>query len=1755
MDTWFLADQALRAVPNFSGRGQDYPNWIRLAKKYAELTGVSEETKLAELKKKLSGRPLELVGRISSMDPKAVNRFFRELKEEYGDARAIYLSQMKRIDSLQAPSFKYEEMRNFYCTIKDVVSCLKALGLEPPRPDPTLEKLVAKLPPSWRTSFFEKYEQRAALSEDDDPNPDKLYSTSAKATVQNLLDYLQYKIAYLRRAEQTQEIDKPKTGGQGRNSKPDKGRPARTYANLPKDEEKEASKLEKAVKSEEKGEPAKRYCHQCKKDGHTLVRCKAYHKMSPSERVQLAYDNRLHFWCLEDHGKYADCPKLVKDKDGRNISKCPVEGCKHVHHKLLHGGKLKMAPRHQRSNCDDQDKADSDCCSETRSNYAILPTESARPPSTVDQGSPLHAERGEEPGQAGRAAKATQESINKMVAMSGKAKGATLRLFKIMFRMADGDKSCKPITTVALADNGSSICIVDEATVRLLKQRIMVKFEEGPSTIHGSRYAPSAEVDLEISRDGRNWTKVEGAETFRNLRLKGPELRWKDFITTHPAFQQVDADNVKFSEVRMILGAQLEDALLPLNKPGSRIMQDGVSAYKTELGWTIGGCLNTVLGCPRAYSMLPRVPAKIEWQQDKEKEQLSIALLTEFRRFNDLDTLGIQPRAIKLSRQQQKEQDMLDTTTVWHNGRITTRMLWKGRFASLPETEPMARKRLGWLQKKLLSGNIWDKYAATIETDVAKGYVKKLTTAEAEDLRKGPHWFLPHFVVLHPDKPDRPRRVLDCAAKSDGLSLNSLLGKGPKNLADLWGVTQRSRAQPVLFIGDVTEMFSQVAVAKGDERMLAFLWAEKPEDEPSVYVNVRHVFGAKSSPAVAINALHAAVARRCPQHLEMVRREIYMDDWLHGDATAEEAIRVADEVLAALQGSSFIMGKFVSNSKEFLDHFPADKISPKFREIQEKEGEDYSLPTLKALGLRWNAEDDTLGFSTRLKPAEPKTLAECLSQLASVFDPTYIIGPYFMAGKMLFQAFFCSGKGWKDPLSSEEVEAWMSWVHGLPDVARLSIPRWFGFPALQPVTLHVFSDASTGAYGAVAYLVTVDGKRSFVAGKGRVLSKRKALIIARGELQALLLGVRLMETTLEELQGYVSVIRVVCWVDSAIVYCWVRNQEKLYKEFVANRLAEIFEAFKRYEDLNPEVRWVPTDQNPADLISRSCDSATMADKFEFWTQGPRFLSEQEAEWPSGPPIPVKAEDELLKERVVAAAPPRAVDGEFDAYADLASYLEDQGVEPRLLVRGTRSGLVNLELGEEELVKRVQHDSFAAEMEKLADLKEKAGPNKPSSMYFRRGPLVGKEVFLDDRGVVRMVTRLANAEWMPWAAKYPAVLSAGHGASRLLIREAHQAAGHEGARTTYSGLVRKLYLPFNAVKKEVFRCQECRRAHPLRMSVPIAALHRTRLQPWTSVFHHTGMDFFGPFELTGRRRAWGLLFTCLTVRAVHLEVCQDMTVDAWLNAVERFMARRGKPASITCDNGGTFVGGNKKLQAVVRAQLKALLKDDLTEAMVRKHQVEFHFIPPGTPHYGGAWESLVRQVQRNLMKTIGLIPKLTIDKLATFMTRAEAALNSRPLAIGDEMDLITPMSVLGPATTMAYGFEAEVSLARVAGQLRQAIDHFWKTWSTSYLQQLSPHRLRPGSPGYVELMPGSKVAFKRHEPFHRLSGSKPEAGTITKVHRSQDGIARRYTVQDTRGKLVEIPAGRLFIVEQDLVELRGPAIGSAPRTPLASSDRK
>ncbi len=126
----------------------------------------------------------------------------------------------------------------------------------------------------------------------------------------------------------------------------------------------------------------------------------------------------------------------------------------------------------------------------------------------------------------------------------------------------------------------------------------------------------------------------------------------------------------------------------------------------------------------------------------------------------------------------------------------------------------------------------------------------------------------------------------------------------------------------------------------------------------------------------------------------------------------------------------------------------------------------------------------------------------------------------------------------------------------------------------------------------------------------------------------------------------------------------------------------------------------------------------------------------------------------------------------------------------------------------------------------------------------------------------------------------------------------------------------------------------------------------RLRLFKPAFHSTGMDCFGPFLVkVGRRteKRWGLLFKCLTTRAVHLKILTSMDSDAFLMALRRFIARRGKPAELYSDQGTNFRGGETEFKEAFHQ-----LSQDLQQQLA-KQQLSFHFNPPFAPHFGGVWE--------------------------------------------------------------------------------------------------------------------------------------------------------------------------------------------------------
>ncbi|OUC47905.1 integrase core domain protein, partial [Trichinella nativa] len=1219
-----------------------------------------------------------------------------------------------------------------------------------------------------------------------------------------------------------------------------------------------------------------------------------------------------------------------------------------------------------------------------------------------------------------------------------------LELLKVFLR---GPR--KTILTTALIDSGCSRTFVDEDLAKDLglKVKTAAIILQG---IHGAKNVEAARVSLDIAGLTREWYSVSNATTLKKLRIPGGEVKWADWAKDQPKFAKLPLENVSYADVRILLGQDVKE--LTENVCTTKVKSDDKKyvAYRCKLSWTISG---------------PRLPsdkeAVIYCCIINDEVDHGTALLQEFRNFNSLEGLGITDKSIGLSRHETEDlEHMQNGTVVLSDGRFQIPMLWKCP-GGVPPSEEQAKRRLISLQKKLrLNPRLGELYEKSIQDDEAKGYIRRLSPMEAADLRKRRHWFLPHFAVFHPDKADKCRRVLDAAARNGGVSLNSLLNTGPNLITSLLGVLVRFRCGRIAVNADVKEMFSQVAVPPADSDMLAFLWTSSVDREPDVYVNQRHVFGATCSPAVANFALREAVKRKDAAIAQIVNEAFYMDDLYWSDDNEDVVIQ--------------------------------QRLSKHGQWKKELAGMDnIQLPKVKALGVAWDCEQDSLTFACRRQGEKAKTLSEVLSILTSVFDPLGIVGPFVLKGKLIMQAIWQVHPEWKAPLSEEWEARWQQWASDVKVVATVSIPRWYGIDRGKPSTMHVFVDAATVGYGSVAYLAQ-GMTTAFVAARSRVVNPLKTTTVPRLELQAFIVGVRLADTLLKELETRLVIGRVVFWSDSLVVLYWINSDENRYLPF------------------DRHVRYVPSKENPADLISRGMDATGLIKRFDFWTTGPKFLKREE-EWPE---TKVKPPDNDLELRPKAIA---FFVGSNSADADKCSTVAE------FLKQRLGKDTLNCEDfdREEKIIKDAQMEDFGAEI---------AACNKASgrSHIPKSGALQRKQVFLDQNGILRVVTRLTNAEFLSEEMKNPVVMPRKHPVTRLVIRSTHNDVGHLGVNSTRAELGRRFFIPkcISTVKHEIYKCKVCRTHRPIAVQVPTAPLHVNRLQYRGFPFVMCGMDFFGPFIISRKQKRWGLIFMCLTTRAIHLEDCVSTNVESFLLALERFIQRRGKPQSIRSDQGTSFVKAAKEQDKSVKA-----LTEELECQAQDKWRIDFKFNPPGAPHWGGSWERMVQEIKKILMSTVESVAGLHQEAFRTLIVRIEGILNRRPITIDENGHCVCPMDIVSPGNKETQGFPTEASTLEVLRQVRQAAQRFWKRWYQFYLASLSADR-NHGGKGQIDIRSGDTVLLKE--------GSNPLVDSyitakVVEVFRSNDGYVRSAMLKTGNGKEVVRDIRRISIMEGPALE--------------------
>jgi hypothetical protein len=291
---------------------------------------------------------------------------------------------------------------------------------------------------------------------------------------------------------------------------------------------------------------------------------------------------------------------------------------------------------------------------------------------------------------------------------------------------------------------------------------------------------------------------------------------------------------------------------------------------------------------------------------------------------------------------------------------------------------------------------------------------------------------------------------------------------------------------------------------------------------------------------------------------------------------------------------------------------------------------------------------------------------------------------------------------------------------------------------------------------------------------------------------------------------------------------------------------------------------------------------------------------------------------------------------------------------------------------------------------------------------------------------------------------------------------------------------------------------------------MAPLHDSRLRsnlpPWTE----TGMDHFGPFDISGKQKRWGLIFICLTTRAIHLEDVDGLGAEPFLKALDRFINRAGRPEDLRSDMGTSFVNLAKQQDKTVDHYAA-----ELKERVLLKFRINLHFNPAGAPHWGGSWERMIKEVKKILSSTFQSTGKWRADEFRTFLVRAEGIINRRPIAFGDDGEMITPMHFVQPGATQPIGPPLGAPTFHSLLQVKKATELLWRQWVKFYLPSISAQQVL-GDVRVDVLLPGDRVLLKE--------GNNPlvetwSPATILELYPSEDGVVRSVLVEFSGGKVV------------------------------------
>ena len=749
---------------------------------------------------------------------------------------------------------------------------------------------------------------------------------------------------------------------------------------------------------------------------------------------------------------------------------------------------------------------------------------------------------------------------------------------------------------------------------------------------------------------------------------------------------------------------------------------------------------------------------------------------------------------------------------------------WTDKINEVKDNFAISRAILDKVTSQLYAQNLYEQYEAVLNQQLAEDILEPLSL---DNLNVNQHVWIPHrhVVKTQDNVTTKLRIVLNCSLKvGDAPSLNEAAYPGVDLMNDLLTLLLKIRSYKYFVSSDIKQAFLMIKLKDvNDRNKFSILWRGR-NGELLAYRYKAIVFGFISSPFILHNVIRFHLQKYPDDYCNHVlNQNTYVDNVFATANDVPSLLALYHESFQRMAEGGFELRSWISNSEELQEVFHRDGRDPSHTCHE------------KMLGYHYFPQKDKFILAEfQLSNANVPTKRTVLSDIAKIFDPLGISLPVVVKAKLLLCKLWQAKLDWDEPLGEFSAE-WLKIQLELPKLCSLEFPRQ---AYSGDVSMYIFCDSSKLMYGFTCYVKTEDNQVNLLFAKAKTAPiKNKSLPTL--ELLSVFLAMKCLPTILKSFS--VNVKEIILCVDAQVVLAWIiTGKVKAKNIFASNRLKEVL-SFQRDIESNYnakcQFKYVPTDVNPADLLTRGLSFKQFSQKLDFWLHGPNFIQGSTVKFPT------KTLGCLPDENKVVAC--NASTSNLDSIIPVNTYSN-----VHKLFR-----ITTLVLKFICKLKRVTVDPMQlSDSAKLYWLKQEQARYYSSVVDFLNAsqskfmpPVVRLlNLFLDERGVIRCRGRLEKSD-LDYEVRNPVLLHRDSFLSHLLVWDAHLRCEHLGIGSTLSKLrTGGIWIPKGRafVKRTIHKCVTCKRLNSGAFKYPKPADFLRDRVKYCKHFQNTGIDFTG-----------------------------------------------------------------------------------------------------------------------------------------------------------------------------------------------------------------------------------------------------------------------------------------------------------------------